>query len=91
MEDEFDFVQECGFLKPTLHVTINDVAKIVRSVCLEYVIIRSTCEMTQFLEGVQTLDVVSLIKLHPSAMRQVFTHNSSSTVTGPTPATTVLT
>ena len=49
--DEFDFVQECGFLKPTLQVTINDVAEIVRSVCLEYVIIRSTREMTQFLEG----------------------------------------
>lgn len=76
MEDEYDFVPESGFLKPTVQVTPNDVPEIFRSVCLEYVIVRSICEMTQFLEGLQTLDVATLIKQHPSIMRQVFTSNT---------------
>ena len=40
-------------------------------------IVRSSREMAQFLEGLDTLHIASLMKVHPSAMRQLFTHTSA--------------
>ena len=46
----------------------------MRAVCIEYVINRSYGEIAQFKEGFQALRLDSLIRDHPAAMKQLFTH-----------------
>ena len=60
-----------GNLYPKLQLVTN------LSVCLEYVIIRSSHEMTQFLEDLDTLNIGSLLKHHLSAVEQLFTYTSN--------------
>ena len=42
VEDEYSFIAECGFMKPHSKISMNDVPDIVRSVCMKFVVIRST-------------------------------------------------
>ena len=63
-------------MKPHSKISLSDVPDIVRSVCMEFVVIRSTHEMAQFQEGMDTLLVGSLIKLHHSLLKQLFTYSS---------------
>ena len=76
MDDDFEFIGECGFVKPVSMVTLDDIPTILRSACMEYVILRSSHEMDQFLEGLDTLGVASLLKQYPSALRQLFMYSS---------------
>lgn len=71
MDNEFAFIGECGFLKPVCNVVLSDIPTIVRSVCMEYVIVRSSHEMTQFLEGLDTLRIGSLLKTHQFTARDL--------------------
>ena len=75
MEEEFDFIGECGFIKPVIQVTMRDVPTILSNVCREYLILRSSHEIAQFLEGLNTLGIASLIKVYPSSMKQLFLYN----------------
>ena len=77
MEDEFDFIGECGFIKPVMQVTMDDVPIILSSVCREFLISRSSHEIVQFLEGLNTLGIATLIKVHPSSMKQLFLYDPS--------------
>ena len=65
MDDDFEFIGECGFVKPVSKVTLGDIPMILRSACMEYVILRSSHEMAQFREGLDTLGVASLLKQYP--------------------------
>ena len=73
MEDEFSFVGDCGFLKPVSKLTLSDIPDIVS---MEFVVVRSAHEMAQFQEGLDTLHVTSLLKLHPSTIEKLFTYSS---------------
>ena len=62
-------------MKPVSKVTLSDIPDIVRIVCMEFVVVRSAHEMAQFQEGLDTLHVASLLKLHPSTIEQLFTYS----------------
>lgn len=75
MEENYDFIVECGFIKPVMQVTMADIPTILSAVCKEYIILRSSHEIAQFLEGLNTLGIASLIKAHPCSMKQLFVYN----------------
>ena len=76
MDDEFAFIGDCGFLKPVSKVSLSDIPTILRSVCIEYVIIRSSHEMAQFMEGLNVLQIGYLLKLYPYMLKQLFVYSS---------------
>ena len=90
MDDDFEFIGECGFVKPVSMVTLDDIPTILRSACMEYVILRSSHEMDQFLEGLDTLGVASLLKQYPSALRQLFMYSSRRVRPYPTTTASIL-
>ena len=47
-------------MKPLSKIALSDVPKIVRSVCMEFVVVSSTHEMAQFQEGLDTLCCISV-------------------------------
>ena len=60
-----------------MQVTMRDVPTILSSVCREFLIIGSSHKIAQFLEGLNTLGIASLMKVHPSSLKQLFLYNPS--------------
>ena len=79
--DKFSFVMECGFLKPAATVATGDVPDIIRAVYLEYTVLRSSQEITQFIEGLQTIGIATLIKRHPLVLKKLFVYDGTAKVT----------
>ena len=65
LDDGFEFVKESWFIRPVHRVTVGDIPSLVLAVCTEFVINRSSNEMSQFEEGLQEFHLSSLIKCHP--------------------------
>ena len=78
MQERFTFIMDCGYLKPFSTVTINDVTDIAYAVFMEYVVNRSGQELSQFIDGLETLGVTTLIKSNPQAMKQLFVYDAGS-------------
>ena len=68
---------DCGFVKPTTTVTMEDIPALVQAVFLEYVLLRSTQEIAQFIEGLETLGIVTLLKRHPQCLKKLLVHDPS--------------
>ena len=60
-----------------MQVTMRDVPTILSGVCREFLIIGSSHKIAQFLEGLNTLGIASLIKVHPFSLKQLFLYNPS--------------
>lgn len=58
-------------MKPVSKISLSDIQEIVRTVCM---VLRET---NQFMEGLHTLIIRSLLRLHPAMMKQLFTYVSS--------------
>ena len=54
---------------------MTDVPEIIEVVCTEYVIMRSINEVQQFENGLNALEVGSLIKHYPEELKEIFVHN----------------
>ena len=81
VDDKFAFVVECGFLKPATSVVMGDIADLVHTVFLEYVILRSTQEIAQFRDGLEALGIATLIQQHPLPLKKLFLHDHTENVT----------
>lgn len=68
-------------MKQPHKVTLDDVDEIVKTVCVEYFIVRSTAEIHQFVDGLNALDIGTLVKSHPTQFKEMFVY-SSKVVTG---------
>ena len=75
--DNFSFVMDCGFVKPTTTVTMEDIPALVQAVFLEYVLLRSTQEIAQFIEGLETLGIATLLRRHPRCLKKLLVHDPS--------------
>ena len=60
LQDSFKFVSECDFMRP-ITLKLCDVSAIVKQVCMEYVLMRSSLEMDQFYRGLETLGIGYLV------------------------------
>ena len=72
---------ECGFLKPATTVVTGDIPAIVRAVYLECILFRSSQKIAQFIEGLQTLEIATLIKHHTLVLKKLFIHDATTKVT----------
>lgn len=54
--------------------TLDDIPDIIKAVCIEYVVGRSMNELAQFQEGLQMLNLHTLLKIHPAALSKLLTH-----------------
>ena len=79
--DKFAFVMECGFLKPVAAVATGDIPDIVHAVYLEYTVLRSSQEIDQFIEGLQTVGIATLMKRHPLVIKKLFVYDGAANVT----------
>ena len=80
MKEEYAFISECGYLKAVHLITQQDVPAIIQVICLDYLIVRSSHEMAQFLEGMDELKMVSLLKCKPLAMKKLFVHDITGNI-----------
>ena len=65
----------------SLWIVKGDIPHIVRAVYLEYVVLQSSQEIAQFVEGMQATGIAALIKHHPVILKNLFIHDSSVKVT----------
>ena len=82
MDDDAEYISNCGFLKPTYKVTMADVPQISEVICTEYLIMRSINEVQQFESGLNVLDIDSLIKRYPEHLEEIFVHNPQPVTAG---------
>ena len=75
--DNFSFVMDCGFVKPTTTVTMEDIPALVQAVFLEYVLLRSIQEIAQFIEGLETLGIAILLRRQPRCLKKLLVHDPS--------------
>ena len=74
LENDAQYIRDCGFIKPVVKVTLEDLREIKEAVCTEYLIMKSINEIQQFQEGLDVLGMEKLLKIHPSHCRELFTH-----------------
>lgn len=80
-QEACSFVSEYGFLKPITSTVTGDIPAIVSAVFLQYVILKSTQELTQFMEGLDALGIIQFVRRHPNTLKSLFAYNSIAEVT----------
>ena len=66
---------------PAAAVATGDIPDIVRAIYLEYTVLRSSQEIGQFIEGLQTIGIATLMKRHPLVIKKMFVYNGEGNVT----------
>ena len=70
VNDELEFVYDCGYTKPTFRLELSDRELLVRSVWLHYIYFLPHAELVQLKKGLcETLELDTLISLHPHEIR----------------------
>ena len=72
LRDNCSFVMDCGFVKPTTAITMEDIPALIQAVFLDYVLLRSAQEIAQFVEGLDSLRITAVMKNHPQCLRSCF-------------------
>ncbi len=62
---------DTGYRKPLVNVTVSDKGE-VKQILRDNTIIKTKAEIDQFCSGLQTLDVLDMVKKHPSLMSAYF-------------------
>ena len=76
-EDKFAFVAESGFIKPAMKVTKADIPAIIKAAFLEHIVFKTTQEISQFIQGLETLQIATLLRRHPRCLRKLFVNDPS--------------
>ena len=72
-EDQLAFVAECGFIKPATKEMKEDIPGTIKAAFLEHVVVKTTQEIAQFVEGLEIFQIVTLLRNHP----QFFYHTDT--------------
>ena len=81
-KDSFQFGGESGYIKPVPLTTLSDIPTIKKRVCMEYVLMRSSLEMGQFSEGLDSLRLLQLMKSQPSLLKSLFVYQPQTITAG---------
>ena len=68
-------------MRPITLVKLCDVSAIVKQVCMEYVLMRSSLEMDQFYKGLETLGIGYLVRTRSAVMKQLFVSDNQGVIT----------
>lgn len=66
---------------PAAAVATGDIPDIVCAIYLEYTVLRSSQEIGQFIEGLQTIGIATLMKRHPLVIKKMFVYDGEGNVT----------
>ena len=75
LQDSFGFVSECGYMKPIALVKLCDVSIIVKRVCMDYVLLRSSLEMEQFCQGLESHKILYLMRTSSAVVKKLFVYH----------------
>ena len=63
---------DCGISQPTAKIRECDRERIINNFCLKFVILVAKAELDQLLEGLKSLDMLSLIRNYPASSQKLF-------------------
>ena len=63
-------------MKPAAFVKLCDIPTIIKQVCMDYVLVRSSLEMDQFCKGLETHNIIHLVRTSKYAVKKLFVHGS---------------
>ena len=72
---------DCGISQLPASITAKDQATIVSAMCLHYTILVIKAELDQLVKGLETLDILSLLREHPNAAHPLFIHSDGPPLT----------
>ena len=72
---------ECGISKPTLSIKDED---IISALCLHFVVLSIKAELDDLVNGLKSLDVLSLVRENPVLARQLFVKGIQECLTADT-------
>ena len=79
--DLFDLRCTCGITVPSRSLKFKDLAEIIHSFCLHFIIYSAKSELDQIKDGMGTLDVLSVMQRNPSQFLPLFLGNNRPTLT----------
>lgn len=82
VEENYDEISHCGYIKPSSRLLIADKVDIVQSVALHHVILKTLGELSQFCEGLETLGVAKAIKQYSACLQDFFVIQESKVTAG---------
>ena len=74
---DYDFLSDCGVLKSTAIMNLNDKDKVNSGVCLRYAVLGSLAELEQLRRGL-IARFSMLLEQHKSLYGQLFIHHNYS-------------
>ena len=75
--DACDALLECGFTKPLLKLTLDDVSQLINSATLHSTLLRIKSELDQFLDGLNQAGVLHSIQQYPDLFHPLFVCSGS--------------
>ena len=72
LEEAATILFSTGFRKPTSKLTLNDKAPLRSAILTHHCMLKSKAALDQFLEGLEVLDVLGMVRLNPEVMKPLF-------------------
>ena len=69
----YELLSDCGFVKPSTCITMEDKVEIVQAVGLHFVILRPKAELDQFLEGLDACGILHPLRANSALAKNYFT------------------
>ena len=79
--EDFDFIYDCGIHQPLHTIKKAKNECLVSAVAKHYSVISCKAELDQILEGLDTMQVLDLIRGNPSIMRQLLVYMTPKKIT----------
>ena len=71
----------CGISQSAQQIRANDQTVIISAMCLHYTVLAIKAELDQIVNGLETLDLLFLVRQNPTAARPLFVHSHATLLT----------
>lgn len=72
---------ECGISKPTVNIRDIEREGIISSLCLHFVVLSAKAELDDLVDGLKSLEILSLVRNNPQVARQLFVKGTPKPLT----------
>ncbi len=72
-----DMISQSGFSKPLMSVTKTNQSELVASIVLYHLMIKVKSSMDQFLDGLQSISLLNLLRDDPEVWKPLFVNEKS--------------
>ena len=77
----FYYRYECGISKPTVNIRDVEREGIISSLCLHFVILSAKAELDEMVNGLKSLEILTLVRSNPGVVRQLFVKGTPKPLT----------